>query len=131
MNGQVQWLLELLVALLFAGFGAWNMLIMRRGDAIQAHADQRVDAATESANRQIEAAQAEIKDLRMKVHAQDGEVNKLNVLVAGSYVTREELRDHLREMTTTVTTRIDKLDTTMRDQMSDIYDELKQKADKS
>jgi hypothetical protein len=69
---------------------------------------------------------SEIKSLRDKNHAQQNEVHKLNLLVAGNYVSRPELDNHMTRLQDMVTKGFDK----MERQMADIYDELKHKVDK-
>lgn len=100
-EGNAIWLLDLLIGVILAGLAWWNTTMW-----------------------------GEIKELRRRSHDQAGEVNKLQVLMVGSYVTREELRDSMREMTSTVTSRIDRLSDKMDEQLKDIYDELKHKVDK-
>lgn len=100
-EGNALWLIDLLIGVLFAGFGWWNTNMWN-----------------------------EIKELRRRAHDQAGEVNKLQVLMVGSYVTREELRESMREMTTAVTNRIDRMSDQMDSQLKELYGELKHKVDK-
>lgn len=106
------WLLDLLIGSLIAGLAWWNVNMWNELKLL---------------NRKLDERESE---LRNRLHAQAGEINKLNVLVVGGYVTREELRDSMKEMTATVTGRIDRLSDKMDSQLSDIYDELKHKVDK-
>lgn len=69
---------------------------------------------------------AEHKKLRDRVDAQQGQINALQVLVAGTYITRDEFRQDIKELTQTMTEGFDKMDS----KMGDIYDELKHKVDK-
>lgn len=101
MEGNAAWLLDVLLMVVAGGLSWWNKTMW-----------------------------AEIKELRRNSHAQAGEVNKLQVLMVGSYVTREELRDSMREMTATVTNRIDRMSDKMDSQLAGLYDELKHKVDK-
>lgn len=96
-----QWVLNVVMGILVSGLAWWNGTMW-----------------------------GEIKDLRRQHADHTGEVNKLQVLVVGNYVTREELRDSMREMTQTVTNRIDRMADKMDSQLGDIYDELKNKVDK-
>jgi hypothetical protein len=73
---------------------------------------------------------AEIKDLRIRDIKADEEMTRLQVLIAGNYITREELRDSMREMTMAVTSRIDQLGTTVNTQLTVLHEDLKDKADK-
>ena len=106
------WLLDILIGVVLAGLAWWNTTMWNEMKLLARKLDER-DA-----------------EMRSRLHAQAGEINKLNVLVVGGYVTREELRDSMREMTATVTGRIDRLSDKMDGQLSDIYDELKHKVDK-
>lgn len=69
---------------------------------------------------------AELKTVRAKNHDQQGEIHKLNLLVAGNYVSRTELDHHMKRLEDTMARGFDK----MERQMGDIYDELKHKVDK-
>lgn len=100
-EGNALWALNILISVVIAGLAWWNTTMW-----------------------------GEIKESRRRGHDLAGEVAKLQVFVAGSYATREELRDSMREMTAAVTSRLDKLDAKMDSQLGDLYDELKQKADK-
>lgn len=70
---------------------------------------------------------SEIKSLREKNHAQQNAIHQLNLLVAGNYVSRPELDNHMTRLQDMVTKGFDK----MERQMADIYDELKHKVDKT
>jgi hypothetical protein len=106
------WLLDILIGVLITGLAWWNTTMWNELKALSRKLDERDT------------------EMRNRLHAQAGEINKLNVLVVGGYVTREELRDSMREMTTAVTGRIDRLSDKMDGQLGDIYDELKHKVDK-
>lgn len=69
---------------------------------------------------------AELRAVRGKNHDQQGEIHKLNLLVAGNYVSRAELDHHMKRLEDTMARGFDK----MERQMADIYDELKHKVDK-
>lgn len=73
----------------------------------------------------------EIKDLRVKNHDQVNEINKLNLLVVGQYMTRTEMQTLVREMTHELGTKIDRMEDKIDSQLADIYDELKHKVDKA
>ena len=73
---------------------------------------------------------AEIKDLRIRDIKAGEEMTRLQVLIAGNYITREELRDSMREMTMAVTSRIDQLGATVNTQLTVLHEDLKDKADK-
>lgn len=73
---------------------------------------------------------AEIKDLRVQDIKAGAEMTRLQILIAGNYITREELRDSMREMTLAVTNRIDQLGSTVNTQLTILHEDLKDKADK-
>jgi uncharacterized membrane protein YccF (DUF307 family) len=74
---------------------------------------------------------SEIKDLRIRDSESSKEMTRLQVLIAGNYITREELRDSMREMTMAVTNRIDQLGATVNTQLTVLHEDLKDKADKT
>lgn len=111
-EGNALWLLDTLIGVVLAGMAWWMNTMWGEIKAVQKHIEER------------EA------DTRKRLHDQAAEITKLNVLVVGGYVTREELRDNMREMTTAVTGRIDRLDKKMDDHLNSIYEELKHKVDK-
>jgi undecaprenyl pyrophosphate synthase len=101
-EGNSLWAMDILIGVVLAGLSWWNTTMWN-----------------------------ELKETRRRVHDQTNEVNKLNVFVVGNFVSREELRDSMREMTAAVTGRIDKMEVSMDRKMADIYTELKHKVDKA
>lgn len=72
----------------------------------------------------------ELKMLRARNHQMTQEVAALQILIAGNYVKREEMRGDLREITSQIMDRFDRVDRKVDSGFSDLYDELKTKADK-
>jgi len=72
----------------------------------------------------------EIKALRVAKHAHTTEIAALKILVVGDYVKRDELREIMKEVTTEVRTGMKHIEHKMDSGFSELYDELKNKADK-
>jgi len=72
----------------------------------------------------------EIKALRAAKHNHTTELAALKILVVGDYVKREELKDIMREVTGEVRTGFQQIERKMESNLSQLYDELKNKADK-
>lgn len=102
MSGDQQWLVDTLLGVVIAGLSWWNKTMW-----------------------------AELKEARRRSHEQAVEVNKLQILVAGTYVTRAEMEKSVQGMTQIMMTRFDRMEDKINSTLSDIYSELKQKADKA
>ena len=72
----------------------------------------------------------EIKALRQAKHNHTTELAALKILVVGDYVKREELKDIMREVTGEVRSGFQQIERKMESNLSQLYDELKNKADK-
>ena len=94
--------LEVLLSIVVVGLGWWNTVIW-----------------------------AELKDARTRLHDHAGEVSKLQILVAGGYVTRQEMQFALHDMTSSLSLQIEKLAGKVDKQLDGLYAELKHKADKA
>lgn len=92
-----KWLIDVLFVVIFAGISWWNATMW-----------------------------SELKDLRRRQHDQNNEINKLNILVVGNYVTRPELEHQMSKLTETLNRGFEKMDK----HMAELYTELKHKADK-
>lgn len=101
MSGDTQWLINFLLGIVLAGISWWNKTMW-----------------------------SELKETRRRIHDQAGEVNKLQILVAGTYVTRQEMEKSMHIMTQTVMNRFDRMEDKLDSQLGDIYGELKNKVDK-
>lgn len=72
----------------------------------------------------------EIKALRAAKHHHTTELSALKILIVGDYVKREELKDLMREVTSELRTGFQQIEHKMESNLSQLYDELKNKADK-
>ncbi len=72
----------------------------------------------------------EIKALWQAKHNHTTELAALKILVVGDYVKREELKDIMREVTGEVRSGFQQIERKMESNLSQLYDELKNKADK-
>lgn len=75
----------------------------------------------------IKHQQEEIKDLRAAKHQQASELAALRILVAGDYLTREEFRELMREMTQEVRGGFNDLHKKVDSGLGELYDELRKK----
>ena len=97
----VFWLVQALLAIIGAGFVMWLKYI-----------------------------QGQVAELRAAKHQQASELSALKILVAGDYLKREEFKDFMREMTSEVRGGFNDMHKKMDSGFSELYDEVKRKADK-
>lgn len=91
------WLLDGLLGLVVLGLGWWVNTMWNE---------------TKANHRYLDELQSKIASVELRM--------------VGSYVTREEMRESVREIADTVNRRFDRIDS----QLGDIYEELKHKVDK-